>query len=79
MEDILLKPVLNSVLYSMLGFFILLICYYILEKLTSEGKCVAIRFDLKYIPGHIPGSFTIEAEVSRLRIHTACRLVRVSR
>lgn len=37
MEDILLKPVLNSVLYSMLGFFILLICYYILEKLTPEN------------------------------------------
>ncbi|MCZ8196188.1 MAG: DUF350 domain-containing protein [Flavobacterium sp.] len=37
MEDILLKPVINSVLYSMLGFGILLICYYILEKLTPEN------------------------------------------
>lgn len=37
MEDILLKPVINSVLYSMLGFLILLICYYILEKLTPEN------------------------------------------
>jgi uncharacterized membrane protein YjfL (UPF0719 family) len=37
MEDILLKSVVNSIVYSMLGFVILLICYFILEKLTPEN------------------------------------------
>ena len=37
MEEILLKPVVNSVLYSFLGFAILLVCYFILEKLTPEN------------------------------------------
>jgi uncharacterized membrane protein YjfL (UPF0719 family) len=37
MEEILLKPAINSVLYSLLGFVILLFCYFILEKLTPEN------------------------------------------
>lgn len=37
MEEILLRPVINSVLYSFLGFVILLLCYFILEKLTPEN------------------------------------------
>ncbi|MGV3695746.1 DUF350 domain-containing protein [Flavobacterium sp.] len=37
MEEILLKPIINSVLYSLLGFAILLLCYFILEKLTPEN------------------------------------------
>jgi putative membrane protein len=36
MEDFLLKPIINSVVYSFLGFIILLICYFFLEKLTPE-------------------------------------------
>jgi putative membrane protein len=36
MEEFLVKPLINSVVYSFLGFAILLICYFILEKLTPE-------------------------------------------
>lgn len=36
MEEFLLKPIVNSVVYSFLGFVILLICYFILEKITPE-------------------------------------------
>lgn len=36
MEEFLLKPLVNSVVYSFLGFIILLVCYYFLEKLTPE-------------------------------------------
>lgn len=37
MEDFLLKPLVNSIIYSFLGFIILLICYFVLEKLTPEN------------------------------------------
>ncbi|WP_395060628.1 DUF350 domain-containing protein [Flavobacterium sp.] len=37
MEDFLLKPLVNSIIYSFLGFVILLICYLVLEKLTPEN------------------------------------------
>lgn len=36
MEEFLLKPLVNSVVYSFLGFIILLVCYFFLEKLTPE-------------------------------------------
>ena len=36
MGDFNYLPILNSVLYSFLGFAILLICYVIIEKLTPE-------------------------------------------
>lgn len=36
MEDFLLKPIVNSIIYSFLGFVILIICYFILEKITPE-------------------------------------------
>jgi len=36
MEEFLLKPIVNSIVYSFLGFVILLICYFVLEKLTPE-------------------------------------------
>lgn len=36
MENINFLPVINSVLYSFLGIIILLICYFILEKITPE-------------------------------------------
>ncbi|KPH11331.1 MULTISPECIES: DUF350 domain-containing protein [Chryseobacterium] len=36
MENINYVPIINSVLYSFLGIIILLICYFILEKITPE-------------------------------------------
>ncbi|KFF08395.1 DUF350 domain-containing protein [Chryseobacterium luteum] len=36
MDNINLLPIFNSVLYSILGIAILLICYFIIEKLTPE-------------------------------------------
>jgi putative membrane protein len=36
MEDFYLKPVIASVIYSFLGFVILLVCYVIIEKITPE-------------------------------------------
>lgn len=36
MENINYLPIINSVLYSFLGIIILLICYFILEKITPE-------------------------------------------
>ncbi|NJM79012.1 MAG: DUF350 domain-containing protein [Flavobacterium sp.] len=36
MEDFFLKPVVASIIYSLLGFVILLVCYFILEKITPE-------------------------------------------
>ena len=36
MEEFLLKPLVNSVVYSFLGFGILLVCYFLLGKLTPE-------------------------------------------
>lgn len=36
MDNINLIPIFNSVLYSFLGIAILLICYFIIEKLTPE-------------------------------------------
>ncbi|REC49128.1 DUF350 domain-containing protein [Chryseobacterium pennipullorum] len=36
MDNINFLPILNSVLYSFLGIAILLLCYFIIEKLTPE-------------------------------------------
>lgn len=36
MDNFNLLPIFNSVLYSFLGIAILLICYFIIEKLTPE-------------------------------------------
>ncbi|MDN3695059.1 DUF350 domain-containing protein [Chryseobacterium tructae] len=36
MDNINLLPIFNSVLYSFLGIAILLVCYFIIEKLTPE-------------------------------------------
>lgn len=36
MENINYLPIINSILYSFLGIIILLICYFILEKITPE-------------------------------------------
>lgn len=36
MGELFFKPVLASVIYSLLGFVILLICYFIIEKITPE-------------------------------------------
>jgi putative membrane protein len=37
MDVISLKPILNSILFSLLGIVILLIAYFIIEKLTPEN------------------------------------------
>jgi putative membrane protein len=37
MDIVLMKPVLNSILFSLLGIFILIIAYFIIEKLTPEN------------------------------------------
>jgi putative membrane protein len=37
MDIISLKPILNSILFSLLGIVILLIAYFIIEKLTPEN------------------------------------------
>lgn len=37
MDIVLIKPVLNSILFSLLGIFILIIAYFIIEKLTPEN------------------------------------------
>jgi putative membrane protein len=37
MDVISLKPMLNSILFSLLGIVILLIAYFIIEKLTPEN------------------------------------------
>lgn len=36
MEDFFFKPVVASIVYSLLGFVILLLCYFIIEKITPE-------------------------------------------
>ena len=36
MDILLFKPVLNSILFSILGIIILLITYFIIEKMTPE-------------------------------------------
>ena len=36
MEDFFLRPIIASVIYSLLGFVILLLCYLIIEKITPE-------------------------------------------
>ncbi|VXC02428.1 conserved hypothetical protein [Flavobacterium sp. 9AF] len=36
MEEFFFKPVLASITYSLLGFAILLLCYFIIEKITPE-------------------------------------------
>lgn len=36
MNEFFFKPVLASIIYSLLGFVILLICYFIIEKITPE-------------------------------------------
>ena len=36
MEDFFFKPVVASIIYSLLGFVILLLCYFIIEKITPE-------------------------------------------
>ncbi|MGA9636887.1 DUF350 domain-containing protein [Flavobacterium sp.] len=37
MDIVLMKPVLNSILFSLLGIFILIIGYLIIEKVTPEN------------------------------------------
>jgi putative membrane protein len=37
MDVLTLKPVLNSIIFSLLGIVILLIAYFIIEKLTPEN------------------------------------------
>lgn len=37
MDIVLMKPVLSSILFSLLGIFILIIAYFIIEKLTPEN------------------------------------------
>lgn len=37
MEFLTSKPILNSLIFSLLGIFILLVAYFIIEKLTPEN------------------------------------------
>ncbi|MES2812627.1 MAG: DUF350 domain-containing protein [Bacteroidota bacterium] len=37
MDVLTLKPILNSIIFSLLGIVILLIAYFIIEKLTPEN------------------------------------------
>lgn len=37
MDIVVMKPVLNSILFSLIGIFILIIAYLIIEKLTPEN------------------------------------------
>ena len=37
MEILTMKPILASIIFSLLGIFILLIAYFIIEKLTPEN------------------------------------------
>lgn len=37
MEILTMKPVLASIVFSLLGIFILLVAYFIIEKLTPEN------------------------------------------
>ncbi|CAM3970112.1 MULTISPECIES: DUF350 domain-containing protein [Flavobacterium] len=36
MDEFFFKPILASIIYSVLGFIILLMCYFIIEKITPE-------------------------------------------
>lgn len=36
MGEFFFKPVIASVIYSLLGFIILLLCYFVIEKITPE-------------------------------------------
>lgn len=36
MGEFFFKPVIASVTYSLLGFIILLLCYFVIEKITPE-------------------------------------------
>lgn len=36
MGEFFFKPVIASIIYSLLGFVILLLCYFIIEKITPE-------------------------------------------
>jgi uncharacterized membrane protein YjfL (UPF0719 family) len=37
MAYLIIHPVFNSIIFSLIGFGVLLICYFIIEKLTPEN------------------------------------------
>ncbi|SEW39402.1 protein of unknown function [Chryseobacterium wanjuense] len=59
MDQINFLPVINSLLYSFLGIAILLICYFILEKLTPERTWHEISKNQNVALAIIFGAFII--------------------
>ncbi|MET3535657.1 DUF350 domain-containing protein [Chryseobacterium limigenitum] len=59
MENINFLPIINSVLYSFLGIIILLICYFILEKITPEKTWYEISQNKNTALAIVFGAFII--------------------
>ncbi|MDQ1098643.1 MULTISPECIES: DUF350 domain-containing protein [Chryseobacterium] len=59
MEQIYFLPIINSVLYSFLGIAILLVCYFIIEKLTPEKTWYEIAHNKNVALAIIFGAFII--------------------
>lgn len=59
MENINFLPVINSLIYSFLGIAILLVCYFVIEKLTPEKTWHEIANNKNVALAIIFGSFII--------------------
>ena len=59
MDKINLLPIINSILYSFLGIGILLLCYFIIEKLTPERTWHEISKNQNVALAIIFGAFII--------------------
>ena len=59
MEDFFLKPIVASVIYSLLGFVILLVCYFILEKITPEKSWKEISENKNIALAIVLGAFIL--------------------
>lgn len=59
MENINFLPVINSLIYSFLGIAILLVCYFVIEKLTPEKTWHEIAQNKNVALAIIFGSFII--------------------
>ena len=60
MNDILqLKPICASVIYSFLGVLILILCYYIIEKITPENTWKEIVQNKNTAVAIVAGAFIL--------------------
>jgi len=57
--DISLAPIINSVLFSVIGFVILLLAYFVIEKLTPESTWKEISQKNNVAVAIVLGAFII--------------------